>query len=298
MSDTAQLRAPAVPIVDFYGDVTEWSTSALIHSEPLIERSSLHEWRIGPHRHSSLTQLFLLLEGGGSARLDGERFDFSAPCVVVVPELSVHEFEWHRHSGGFALSIASTLKGELDRQIGVHLGAFDGTAVVDATADREYIGTLFAAIDDECREQRPMKEISLDALIRALAVWLGRNTAPTSATADHGNRANRHYSRFVDLVDLHHKEQWSVSDYAGEIGITASHLNAICRKLGGSSALQLIHDRLLLAARRDLVYTDKSIAGVAVSLGFAEPSYFTRFFKRHMGITPKAYRRRSGTLSG
>jgi len=146
--------------------------------------------------------------------------------------------------------------------------------------------------------ERTMKELSLDNLIKALTIWVARNTAPPRAAADHANRASHHYERFTKLLGRHHRSQWTVSNYANEIGITPPHLNAICRKLGGASALRIVHDRLLLAARRELTYTEKSIAGIAASLGFTEPSYFTRFFKRQMEMTPKEYRRRSGTSAG
>ena len=102
----------------------------------------------------------------------------------------------------------------------------------------------------------------------------------------------------MELVDAHHKSSWNVADYADALGITPSHLNAVCRRTAGKPALSIVHARLLLAARRELVYTEKNIAGIAHHLGFADPSYFTRFFKRETGMTPGAFRRRSGTFDG
>lgn len=288
-----------VPTVDFYGDATPWSTSALVHSEPLIERSRLHAWRIRPHRHSSLAQLFWLRQGSGLARFDAEPYELKAPCVVVVPELCVHEFEWRRDCDGFALSIASSLVHELRHRTGSHGGLLKEPALCPAGTDAAYLETLFSRIEDEYVNERPMKEGALDSLIGALAIWIARGTTPEAGETEAvKNRARHHYERFLNLVERHHKAQWSVAEYAGEIGITPQHLNAICRELGGESALRIVHDRLLLAARRELAYTDKSVADVATSLGFSEPSYFTRFFKRRMTMTPKEYRRRSGTLSG
>jgi AraC family transcriptional activator of pobA len=54
--------------------------------------------------------------------------------------------------------------------------------------------------------------------------------------------------------------------------------------------LQLINQRLLLEAKRNLVYTTLTVYQVADSLGFSEPAYFSRFFKRATGLTPKAFR--------
>jgi AraC family transcriptional activator of pobA len=54
--------------------------------------------------------------------------------------------------------------------------------------------------------------------------------------------------------------------------------------------LQLIHQRLLLEAKRNLVYTSMTVAQVADSLGFSEAAYFSRFFRRATGLSPRAFR--------
>jgi len=287
-----------VPTVDFYGDAAQWSTSALLHSEPLIERSRLHAWRIRPHRHSSLAQLFWLSRGSGVARFDGGNYILRAPCIAVVPRLCVHEFRWRRNCEGFAISIASSLADELRRQIGAHASLFDEPVVIGAGDEASYIDELYLRIHAEYVNERPMKDILLDSQIKTLSIWVARHTTSTRHGPDSASRARRHYERFTKLVERHHKSQWTVSEYAHEIGITPPHLNSICQTLAGVSALHMVHDRLLLGARRELMYTDKSIADVAANLGFTEPSYFTRFFKRRMQMTPKEYRRRSGTLAG
>ncbi|KFX71723.1 hypothetical protein TMS3_0107315 [Pseudomonas taeanensis MS-3] len=75
-----------------------------------------------------------------------------------------------------------------------------------------------------------------------------------------------------------------------KVQLSAAHLNALCRRLAGQSALQLINQRLLLEAKRCLVYTAMTINQVSDSLVFSEPAYFSRFFKRGSGLTPKAFR--------
>ncbi len=61
--------------------------------------------------------------------------------------------------------------------------------------------------------------------------------------------------------------------------------------MSGQTALQVIHQRLLLEARRNLIYTRMSIGQLSDNLGFSDPTYFARFFKRLSGQTPNGYRR-------
>ena len=95
---------------------------------------------------------------------------------------------------------------------------------------------------------------------------------------------------FVHLLETHFREHLPIEHYASRLGISAAHLNALCRRLAGQSALQLINQRLLLEAKRCLVYTTMTVSQVSDSLGFSEPGYFSRFFKRGSGLSPKAFR--------
>jgi len=295
--DTQQRIPVEVPTVAFYGEAGDWSTAALLHSELLIERSSLHAWRIRPHRHSNLVQLFWLATGRGTARFDSQARWLESPCIAVVPERCVHEFEWSQDSTGFALSLACVLIHELHAQLGLSDSMFRQAAVLEVSEDTDYIDTLFRQIQTEYSCEQELREIALDSLARSLAVWIARR-APVRPRSEPARRSKLHFGRFTSLLEQHHREQWTVAGYAHAIGVSASHLNAICQERAGASAKHLIQDRVLLAARRELAYTDKSITDVAASLGFAEASYFTRFFKRRMYMTPKQYRRHSGTYSG
>ena len=66
-----------------------------------------------------------------------------------------------------------------------------------------------------------------------------------------------------------------------------THGNSV---LLGRSAARVIQDRLMIEARRDLVYTSMSISRISFRLGFADPAYFSRYFLRETGKTPRAFR--------
>ena len=74
------------------------------------------------------------------------------------------------------------------------------------------------------------------------------------------------------------------------MGLTAGQLSRICREVLGISALDVINARLVHEAQRELVYTASSVKLLASELGFDDDAYFSRFFKRHTGLSPSEFR--------
>lgn len=71
-------------------------------------------------------------------------------------------------------------------------------------------------------------------------------------------------------------------------------MNRLVRDQRGVSALELVHERLTREACRRLIYIAAPAARLAAELGFEDPAYFSRFFKRRMGVSPQSYRAAHG----
>lgn len=297
MDKSGESDEKSVPNVDFYGEADRWPASGRLHIEPLVDRSARHNWVIRAHRHSNQVQIFLLSDGNGTARLDSVRYEVVAPTVIVIPERCVHEFVWSSDCGGFVLSIASPLTGKLRRKSGLISDAFAKPGVHELEGDSTLLVSTFTRIHAEYAGDNSLRDLALETLLIEMTISLARIADVAAESVNRSGRGGRHFRRFLELLEEHHKSKWPVARYANSLGITPPHLNAICKKYDGRSAKQVIHDRLLLAARRGLAYTDVSIAGVARSLGFADPSYFTRYFTRFEGVTPSTFRRQTGTQS-
>jgi len=82
-----------------------------------------------------------------------------------------------------------------------------------------------------------------------------------------------------------------VARYADRLGLTPERLNRMTRAETGQSALDLVHERLAREACRRLTYVAAPIARLAAELGFDDPAYFCRFFKRRIGKSPRDFRR-------
>lgn len=101
---------------------------------------------------------------------------------------------------------------------------------------------------------------------------------------------HRVVSRFMELVERDAARRHRIADYAAELAVTPGHLSVLCTQYAGQRAKRLLDSVLASRARRMLLYTDESAARVGASLGFEDPSYFSRFFRRETGQTPKEFR--------
>lgn len=286
---THKFPATAVPVFKLYGETAAWPTPDLIHCESIPERSRLHDWEIKPHRHGDLVQLLYVQGGSAELEVEGVINCVQQPSLQVVPALSVHGFRFSQEIQGHVLSLALPLVGQLATQLGSQPLA---RAVCYPVGEQQpYLDALFNSINAEYSTPQAGRELMLQSLISALLVWVGRRAiALENAEAQNPDRGREHLQRFTRLLETHYREHWPIEHYAVELGISAAHLNALCRRLGGQSALQLINQRLLLEAKRCLVYTAMTVNQISDSLGFSEPAYFSRFFKRGCGLSPKAFR--------
>ncbi|WP_397474156.1 helix-turn-helix domain-containing protein [Pusillimonas sp.] len=288
----------SVPVYQLYGERERWPTPDMVHCELIADRSKLHDWQIKLHQHHGLIQMLYLKGGDARVGLDGGHHDMCAGQLVVVPQMCVHGFRFAPNAVGHVVTLGYPLANRLALAID-DAGVLPPTPHIYTVAaeDCARIDMAFDTLQDEYLGNRPHRNAIIEAMLTTLLVWAGRQRERTSAEpAQSADRGRRHFSTFNKLIEEHYAEQWSVEQYARAIGITAAHLNNLCRQIVGHTALELIHQRVVLAAKRNLVYTSMTVSVVSHTLGFSDPAYFTRFFKREVGVSPKEFRRQAATL--
>ena len=96
--------------------------------------------------------------------------------------------------------------------------------------------------------------------------------------------------KFRAAIDRHFHSLHHVADYADLLHLTPNHLTECVKQQSGKTAIEHIHERVVMEAKRQLLHTDLSTKEIAWQIGFADVSYFHRFFKRLSGHTPATYR--------
>jgi AraC-like DNA-binding protein len=97
--------------------------------------------------------------------------------------------------------------------------------------------------------------------------------------------------RFKSSVEKNFMSVKSVNKYARLLNISSGHLNDMVHQDTGRTASEIIHERIILEAKRLLYRSEKSVKEIAFAIGYDDPSYFVKFFKVRAGITPDQFRK-------
>lgn len=289
-------RISSVPAFRLYGEAGGNAVESL-HVEPIQSRSSLHAWEIGAHTHRGLDQVLWVASGPAEIALDERRETRQGPVAVVIPPNVVHEFRFSDKTDGHVLTFdpAAMIEGDkpatgeaLDKLFAVpRILDFEGE---EAEAAR--FGLMMANLAIEFSAPGTVGSPVPVWLARS-AVWLlaGRAARDERGGEGRGRLRQAQFTRFLMLVEAHFREHWPLTRYAEELGMTPERLNRLARAETGQHALDLVQERLVREARRQLTYIAAPISRLAWELGFEDPAYFCRFFKRQTGQTPRDFRR-------
>ncbi|PPC77666.1 AraC family transcriptional regulator [Pokkaliibacter plantistimulans] len=286
-----------VPSYALYGEEIDEIIPERMHCESIAERSELYEWEIRPHRHEVFFQILYVEQGQGVALVDQQRFDLTGPCALWIPPLLTHGFQFSQGIRGYVLTIEDGLLPSLLGESLLQSTLAYPQRLLFAVDEAEYqhFHQVMAAILLEYKHSSWGRLQALHANLSLLLVHLGRALMQQqdTLTVTQDNRAGRHVRKYLALVDRHYRQHRPVQFYAERLGITPTQLNRVCQQVLGKTALTVIHQRLLLEGKRDLLYANLSINEVAQSLGFADQAYFSRFFTRHSGATPSEFRQQA-----
>jgi len=290
-----------VPVFQLYGEKGQLPVPDRIHCESIASRSRLHNWEINPHRHHGLFQVLWLEQGEANFQLDGQQGQITEGSVLLVPQHCVHGFKFSKDAHGMVVTLAYSLIDSLDSDLAQELMTLTEPVLcgLQDLASAAAIEAGLRALYFEYQQRGRYHQAVIESLVSTTLAWLMRENLAQARDkiAVSVVRAREHLAGFVALVDEYFSKHTTLDHYAAQLDISAAHLNAICRQMSGRSALQLIHERLILEARRELIYTSMTIKEISELLGFADPAYFTRFFKRQMGVSPKDFRLQSSQLA-
>jgi AraC family transcriptional activator of pobA len=287
----------AIPRFFLYGEPPRDADERFVHVETIADRSRVNDWRIQPHAHRDLHQLLVIFTGGGEMEAETQREPFRAPALLIVPAGVVHGFSFAQDTEGYVVTLADTLLRDLGRDERSFRSLFAAANCASLEADpvhfQEFADTL-PKLRRELVWSAPASAAAATARLTTLLVSAVRALhQPSEVASAAGNARAALVARLREKIEIHLRSGWSVTQYAQALNVTPARLRAACIEVTGKTPTRVLEERLLLEAKRNLTYTNMTIAQIAYYLAFTDPAYFSRFFSKLAGESPAAFRRRA-----
>lgn len=258
-----------------------------------------HHWTIRqqPHRCGHMLAIETRC---GTAGLRNTTLAFCGPAIVWLPANVEGHIQVEAGARGYIIAIDEDL---LTKTIASSVEALHLRRTIDrfAILDGPQAAGGFRAIATSCdalvRElQTPGRGsttmISSHVLLLCLHVWRLSTSDESAGEAVQRGDGPRLVGNFLQMVELHYRDGWPIARYAAALGITDDRLHAHCKREKGRSPRAMIHERLIHEACTRLLQLDLPVEQIGYGLGFRDPAYFNRFFRKHRGDSPGTYRRR------
>lgn len=247
-----------------------------------------------PHKHS-FYHLVYFSSGAGAHSIDFVNFPVVPGQLYFMVPGQVHTWDFNGVPDGYIVNFSEKYFYEfvsdaryLD-QFSFLSGVASQQVVQIPEADREEVERLLRMIVQESRSTLPYRHDIIRTSLVQLFIRVQRSLG--IAKREHVTYYQSVvFNNFKGLIEKYYKEKRLTKEYAELLYVTPNHLNALSKQLTGSSAGELIRNRVLLEIKRLLVNARMSITEIAAEMGFSDPSYFVRFFRKYEGITPDRFR--------
>jgi len=151
---------------------------------------------------------------------------------------------------------------------------------------------LLAAIADEYALQQEGYVEAIRANLDLFFIeYIRQSHNPNSLPKQEIGYTQERFDELMHLLEANIVTMKNVSQYAGLLSLSPYQLNAITKASVGKTVSDLINEQIVLEAKRHLLATPNQIKEIADHVGFEDPSYFIRFFKKHTRYSPDAFRK-------
>lgn len=282
---TAMVMSDTVPSFFVYGEPDRPLDIGFVHVETVMARRQLHSGRVSAHKHDRMAQITFWTRGRGDYFIEDRRLYFVAPAVSFIPSGVVHGFTVApEETDAIVASIADSALPPIAALSS--LPADEALMVCGQGENRFW--THLSEIMERLLGDYQAGEVQPLAALLAVAMndiaRLGR-TLPAS-----GHDGQDLALAFKRLVDRHFRDNWPIARYVEALGTTLHLLARACEASYRQPVKAFIDGRRLIEAKRLLVFTIRSVEDVAYEIGFRDPAYFSRFFRKHAGAPPGEWR--------
>ncbi|WP_447636775.1 AraC family transcriptional regulator [Flavobacterium microcysteis] len=243
------------------------------------------------HRHDFFYML-IITKGAGSHEIDFVPYEVADHSLFLMRPGQVHQLDLQAGSKGYMVQFKNDFfylqnlpAKELLRKV---------SHKKICTLEKENFTRLKTILDYIVTEFSEKQEGYEDVIKSSLSIFFielirHRRNRDTIAMTDNSYSQEK-LERFLDLLETDITSQKQVSYYADKLNLSIYQLGTITKYLLDKTPSEVISEQVVLEAKRLLLATSGQVNQIAYNLGYEDPSYFIRFFKKHTGHSPESYR--------
>ncbi|WP_037575522.1 helix-turn-helix domain-containing protein [Sporocytophaga myxococcoides] len=247
-----------------------------------------------PHGHDFFILLFIT-NGSGTHSIDFKNYEVKAGSLFLLSPGQVHHWNLSSDINGYILFFTKEyflLDFNYNKLLTLPFfyTHINSPCMEIKEEEIEQISNIFKKIDNEYLTKRKFFHDVIRLNLKMLLIELERKYTATQQTPGLMQYQTHQLHKLEALIDRHYKEHKQISEYADVMNISLKQLNTLCKKALNKTPGDLLQDRLILEAKRLLVYSDNSVSSIAGILNYSDNSYFIRLFRKLTNMTPEQFR--------
>ncbi|MBO7189058.1 MAG: helix-turn-helix domain-containing protein [Alistipes sp.] len=240
------------------------------------------------------------VSGTAKIKINGKFHELRPNTLFIFNENTVIEqVKASIRSSGYMITYSrqylNSIHVETQDLISIYHGFLDDPCVQVAPEEAAYIHDISKLMRSVLCDYAPTpnREKIISSLFAAMFHYvmgiLQKHSLP-AGNESVSNRTDELFNKFLDLLREYCSTERSVEFYASKMGITPKYLSLILKKKSGRNASKLIDEAVVYEAKRLLKYSGLSINEIALKLNFASQSFFGKYFKQRVGVSPSRYK--------
>jgi AraC-like DNA-binding protein len=239
--------------------------------------------------------VFWIKEGKGTYHIDFKEYSFDGNVLFFLSPGQVFTVDSEKIKEAYRLSFVrdfyciQTHDKEVACNGVLFNNVYETPFVKPCESDTKKLNFILESLIEEFQNESTAQYDMLQSYLKQFIILSVRVKKEYSTIEE--NKETKLFKDFSTLVEFNFTKLHSVTDYAERLGLSPKSLTKHFQKIGNQTPSDIIKKRILLEAKRKLIYTDNSVKEIAFDLGFNDPAYFTRFFTKSTSLSPLNFKK-------
>lgn len=249
-----------------------------------------------PHTHS-FYQIILFTSNKGKHFIDFNGYKIKEKRLFFIAKNQVHYFQNRPDYSGYLIHFNESfiLSNETDINFFLTYNIFNNNEEPFFQIPNELENQVINFFTQIIAEANNLNEFGnkpiLSYLLKSMLLLVEREKRKSIKTKNIKIKQNNTFLKFRNLLENNFEKNWSVTEFADNLSISSKTLNSITKSETGKTVSKVISDRIILESKRRLTHSNAYINQIAYDLGFKDPYYFIRYFKKHVKCSPSDFRK-------